>query len=251
MTICIGVLSTNRFESLKRLLSSIRKYYEDIDIKVFDDSSVEKNKNSTLCSNYDCEFIDTGVLVGVSKNSNILLNKLCSYDYKVMINNDVEILKKGWVELYINAIEKTKIHCFTFRQLGLWGACKQNESGKRPDERYNVNGICVSKINKDPHGAFMFFDKLAHNTVGYFDTKNFSGYGRSHHLWCISMGLSGIQPEGFYDLCDSNEYIKIHNEKCVTNPSKRLEDYKRNSEKYKQVLHDIKIGNRDIYTPYE
>ena len=251
MSIGIGILSTDRIECTKRLLESIKKYTsKDINVHIFDDSSEKKFEVHKLIKKYKYEFNNTGKRIGIAKNSNMLLKRLEEYDYKVMLNNDVEILKKGWIDSYIDAIEKTSIHCFTHRQLGLWGACKDGENNKRPDIRSEVNGVKIATVQSEPQGAIMIFDKLAHESVGYYDSKTFNGYGRSHHLWCICMGLSGIQPEGFHDIHNSNEYIKTHNVKSITQFKKRISDYMRNKQLYKEVINNIKNKKRKVYTPF-
>lgn len=251
----IAILSTDRHQTLKRLVDSIEQFSKissEFQIYVIDDS---KEKNLTaiknVCNKDWINLKHTGERIGVAKNTNFALETLEPFPYKLILNNDVEILKPGWQFMYPFAIIKTGYHCFCHRQLGLWGACKEGEDEKRPDKRSIVNGIPLATIQQKPHGAVIAFDKKMHNTVGYYDSDVFRGYGMSHHFWTVLAGISGIQPYGFHDVAFSNDYFYVHNEKSVTPQTQRILDYRRNQELYNEEVEKVKDGKRAIYTPFK
>jgi hypothetical protein len=245
----VAILSTDRSNCLLRLLQSIKEHppKRTIDIFIVDDSSSPNLTESVSRSVGIGKFIHTGHRIGIAKNTNAAIDILLPYDFKIILNNDVSILSNDSFLLYPAATLSTDYHLWSFRQLGLWGACREGESDKRPDVRTNVNGIGIATVQEFPQGAILAFDRLVFETIGYFD-ESFTGYGYSHHLWVNAFGYSKLQPRGFHDLSLSNNYFKVYNEECCTPHKKRIEDYQRNAELYKQHLQDIISGNRSIFT---
>lgn len=247
-----GIISTDRNNCLERLLKSIdiNTHMNDrYEFFVVDDSSVEKETNRKTVEKYDwCKFYDTGNRIGIARNSNEALKRMKDLDYGFLINSDVEIKKYMWELKYTNAMIRTGLHCMCFRKLGLWGACQMGGSDSKPDVRENILGIEIAKVMDKPQGAFIVFDKEHFETVGYFN-ENLKSYGYSHWLWTILSGISGIQPEGFFDIGNSNDYVNVHDEKCITPQKERLDSYKRNRKIYNQILNDIKQGKMEIYNP--
>lgn len=247
----IGILSTDRPNFLGRLIVSLKKYTETpCDIIVYDDSSIKKRECRKIAKQLRCSFLDTGKRIGIAKNTNRLLLGLKDYDYKVMFNNDVEILKKGWETAYIDAMNKTNIHCFCFRQLGLWGACKEGEDNKKPDKRFEYNNTELAVIGEYPQGAMLFFDKLTHEKVGYYDAELFKSYGMSHHDWSHRISLSGIQPKGIYDIGNSNEYLKVYPVESITPFNEKNKIYRINQELFRKKKIELDRGLKDIYVEY-
>jgi len=249
MSIGVAILSTDRSHCLKRLLDSIQEYTETQDLNVFvlDDSS-KPTVCEYICNAYPwVNFIHTGNRIGIANNTNHAMTHLMDYDYKIIMNNDVEVLKNGWMDLYPNAMKKTGIHHFNFKQIGLWGA----GTSKRPSIVQSINGVDVDTIQTDPQGAIIIYDQLAFDTVGYFDSNVFQSYGKSHWMWTFSIHESRIQIDGIHDLVGSNQYFKVHDEKCTTPSKERFASYKRNSDTFKEEFHKLQQGKRPIYTPWE
>ena len=201
----IGVLSYNRLECLHRVLQSIRRHTDLSRTTVFvsdesDDDSVREYLNEI-----GDMIVITGNRLGVAGNSNRLLRCLARFRYKILLNDDVEILGRGWDNHYFLAMEKTGFHHFCYRQKGIYGA--SSSDGAQSD----VNGLRVQTITEKPHGAVMAFDHKAFVTVGYFD-ESFGVYGMEHVDWSNRVSLSGIQPPGFHDVLGSDSYFRIHGE---------------------------------------
>jgi len=180
------------------------------------------------------------------------MKAIAEFPFKIIMNNDVEVLRMGWEYTYPLAMRQTGFHHFCFRQLGMWGASNGNKepNQKRPDERKKVNNREIATIHESPQGAILAYDQLAFNTVGYFDSNIFSGYGRSHHLWSFRVSVSGIQPEGIHDIAVSNDFFKVHDEDCTTPPKQRLEDYRRNTKIFDDEMEKLRNGERPVYVSY-
>ena len=249
----IAVLSTDRPHCLLSFLNSVEQNSNKTKVIVIDDSkNCDKTHEVSNRFNFTT-FIHTGNRLGIAKNTNHALDALSKFEYKIIFNNDVIIKKQGWEFLYPLSIKKTGIHCFSYRQLGLWGACKDGGSGKRPDKRWvhkSEDGSCttIATVEEQPQGAIIAFDKLAFETVGYYDIK-FESYGYSHHFWCKMIGMSGIQPEGYHDLPYSNEYFEVKDEPCTTPTGERIKYYAINKEIFKQEVAKVKSKVRGYYTP--
>ena len=253
----IGILSTDRFECLSRLVVSISRYTDKKDLKstpvfVFDDSSKQKDTIKNLCKKYPwLKFVDNGSRIGVANNTNKALDELSCFDYMLIFNNDMEVLKKGWINLYQDAMDKTGFHHFCFRQLGLWGACRAGEKGRgkvRPDVIHEYEGIKIATIKEKPQGALLALSKKAFETVGFFNT-NFPIYGGSHHLYSYRIWYSGIQPEGIHDLANSNEYFKVHDVPSVTPQGERIKLYREALKRLEEELRRVRGGEGIYYEP--
>lgn len=208
--IAIGILSYNRLNCVKNLLSTIREHTDLNKVTVFvSDESTDIEVKNWLRGQDDIIFIDNDHRLGVSGNSNRLLKCLSRFKYCFLLNDDVEIKSKKWIDFYINAHKRTGIHHFCFRQYGLIGASASE--GRLID----VNDIQLQVIDKKPHGAMLFYTNEAFEKVGYFD-EGWGLYGMEHVDWSNRVGLSGIQDRGFYDVVGSNNYLTITKAQCST-----------------------------------
>ena len=245
----ITILSTNRSRCLERLVYSMEKcgINDNIDVFVLDDSPEGKIKRCIrrFCTKRSwIRYKNTGNMIGIVNNSNNALEILKPYEYKMMLNNDVEILHKDWWNVYFDAMEDTGIHHFCFQQQGMWGHGKK----QRPHIIQEINGIKVRTIKEKPMGAILTFDKLAQDTVGFYDTI-FPRYGMSHHDWTNRVSLSGIQINGIHDLAESNKFFKIHNEQSCTERSVRLNMYEDAIKIYNHVKGNMKRINIENKSP--
>ena len=214
---------------------------------VMDDSESHiKTKVLAACDRNWVQYCDTGERIGVAKNTNQAMKALEPYEYKIIFNNDVDVLKRNWAFFYPISMIKTGFHHFCFQQEGLWGA----GTVKRPEKVWNHKGCTIKTIQNYPQGAILAYDRVAAETVGFFDAKNFKSYGFSHHLWSHSISESKIQPEGIHDIIRSNDYFCVHDELCSTPTIERIESYARNRVIFLRELKKIRENKRDIYTPY-
>lgn len=237
----IGILSFNRLNSLKRLINSIRKHTDLSRTTVFvSDESTDKSVKEWLSQQNDIVSILNNANIGIAGNTNRLLNCLKRFRYKILLNDDVEVINNGWDRFYFEAIDDTKYHHFCFRQNGLYGA----DTSKCT--KSNINGRVIRTIHDKPHGAVMAFDDEAFSKVGYFD-EGMKNYGMEHVDWSNRVGLSGLQPMGFHDIDGSDQYFIIHNERSViSNKGKFLRENKSLYERYKDDKSRIYVSSSPI-----
>jgi GT2 family glycosyltransferase len=205
----VGILSYNRLNSLQRLVGSIRKYTDLSRTTVFiSDESDDHRVKEWLSHQHDMVVMHSQGRLGISGNTNRLMNCLKRFRYKIILNDDVEILARGWENFYAESISKTAFHHFCYRQEGLYGATP------REGKTRNVNGCVVHTIDNKPHGAVIAFDDAAFNKIGYFD-ESLSQYGMEHVDWSNRVSISGIQAPGFHDVIGSERFFHIHREQSV------------------------------------
>lgn len=199
----VGILSYNRLPSLQRLLDSIRQHTNLKRTTVFvSDESTDPSVKQWLNQQTDIVVIDNPSRIGVAGNSNRLLRCLSRFKYKLLLNDDVLVLKQGWEKFYFDSMVHTGMHHYCYRQVGVYGA--RSEDAKVTD----VAGIPISTINDKPQGSIMAFDQKVFETVGYFDER-FGIYGMEHVDWSRRVSQSGVQGPGYHDVVGSNAYFSI------------------------------------------
>lgn len=247
MNIGIAIINTDRPECLSRLLKSIEKYTDSHILNnkiIISDDSKNVNKINSIISKFSFTTLQhNGERIGVAKNTNFAMSLLKDKDICFIFNNDCEILQTQWIDVYVEAMEKTKIHHFCFQQEGIWGA----GTHRRPETKSVINNIEIKTLYNYPQGALLIYDSLAFQTVGYFDSLSFTGYGKSHWDWSNRVSESGIQLKGFHDIIGSNKYIRVHDEPSVTEAFKRAYDYKKNTSLYEELVKKLKNKTRSLY----
>ena len=233
----IGILSYNRLGSIQRLIDSIRKYTNLRRTTVFvSDESTSTDVKEWLAQQSDIVCLLNDQRLGVAGNSNRLLRCLSRFKHKLLLNDDVEILSKGWDSFYFDAMHKSGMHHFCFRQLGIYGASGHNET------QSDRKGLPIRTVLDKPQGSIMAFDALAFDTVGYFDER-FGIYGSEHVDWSKRVAQSNIQIPGYHDVVGSEKYFKIWNEESA------VEDRTLHFAKSKEIYHKIIAENRIHVSP--
>lgn len=201
----IGILSYNRVDSLRRLVDSIRNYTDLTNTTVFisDDGSTDPATSRYLDEIADAHFviIKNSQNIGVAGNNNRLIRCLSRFEYGLLLNDDVEILQAGWDNFYPEAFRQTGMHHFQHRQTGIYGA----ELG----EVYGKGGIDLRVVTERPQGAILAFTRHMLIKCGYFN-EAFGQYGMEHVDWSMKAYEFGLQESGFYDVCGSEDYFKLH-----------------------------------------
>lgn len=224
----VGILSYNRLHSLKRLIKSIRQHTDMSKTTIFvSDESTDKNLKSWLTKQKDIVPITNDKRLGVAGNTNRLLRCLDRFKYKILLNDDVEVLRTGWDKLYPAAMEKLKYHHFCMRQPGLLEV-------KRDNKVRTVEDVSIETITDKPHGAVMAFDDVAFEKVGYFD-EQYGLYGIEHVDWSNRISMSGIQPPGYHDLVGSDNFFKIHKEQSAIPSAERTRSLKASRDKFAEI----------------
>jgi GT2 family glycosyltransferase len=229
--IAVGILSHNRLIFLKPLVESIRRTRDrdDIDIYVGEDSSPNDRSGCRdwLENQTDiCVMLNTPAPLGVAANSNVLLEAMKDYEWKFLLNDDLDIIKHGWTRIYIDMMPKAGLHHCCL-DVPMFGRIRVTQ--------VNLNGVDCLKITEKPQGHFLVFDQKAFQTVGYFDEKLFPGYGFEHVDWSNRVSMSGIQPPGIWDIVGARSFILSRGHK--TDATKRKQ-YMANLPNWEKVRDD-------------
>jgi GT2 family glycosyltransferase len=229
----VGILSYNRLSVLQRLINSIRRFTDLSRTTVFvsDDGSPDQHVREWLSHQKDIVTLNNKHRVGISANSNRLLNCLSRFKHKIILNDDVEILNTNWERFYFEAMEKTGYHHFCYRQHGLYGASQDDGHRKK------VGGMIISTVQEKPHGAVMAIDDAAFKRIGYFD-EDLDNYGMEHVDWSNRVGLAGLQPKGFHDVIGSERFFKIYRERSAFVQKGRC--LRENKAKYERLRNNSK-----------
>jgi len=231
----VGVLSFNRFSSLKRLIDSIKTYTDLKRTTIFisDDNStdeatikyldrLEKQPNFVVLRNSQN--------LGIADNSNRLLQCLSRFSHGLLLNDDVEVLQFGWEYFYSKAARQTGFHHFSYYQPGVYGASEPTDFLVRG----NLN---LKSISERPHGAILSFTNEMLDKCGGFNNK-YGQYGMEHIDWSLKPHEFGLQESGFYDVSGSQDYFVVHpEESAVKNRGPMLK-------KAKEIHRSRKASNR-------
>jgi len=228
----VGILSYNRLKSLKHLISSIRKNTNLRRTTVFvSDESTDESVWSWLKEQKDIVVIHNN-RAGIAANTNRLLRCLARFRHKLILNDDVEVLRPGWDEFYFKAMQKTGLHHFCYRQEGIYGATHIKPG---PNQ--------VITIQNKPHGAVLALDDEAFNKVGYMD-ENFGVYGMEHVDYSDRIARVGLTPPGYHDFAGSGGYFKIYDD--PTSDEHKHENFKKAQEYYCKIREN---NNRKYVEP--
>ena len=207
----VGILSYNRYESLKRCIDSVLAYTDLTKTTVFisDDASNDERTLSYLESlkqNGNLVIINNTRRLGVAGNSNRLLRCLKRFDYGILLNDDVQVTKEGWEHFYPKAMSATGYHHFVQKHDGVYGSRSGSES--------IVKNVKMIRIDDKPQGAVLAFTHQMLKTCGYFD-ESYGLYGMEHVDWSSRPAEFKMQPHGFYDIDRSSEYFFLNKEESA------------------------------------
>jgi glycosyltransferase involved in cell wall biosynthesis len=237
----VGILSYNRLPSLQRLIESIRNHTDLKRTTVFvSDESTNQDVKTWLNLQQDIIVVDNPSRLGVAGNSNRLLRCLSRFKHKIMLNDDVLVLKTGWEKFYADAMATTGMHHFCYRQNGVYGARAEDITTS------NSNGLTLKTIKDKPQGSIMAFDQKAFDTVGYFDER-FGLYGMEHVDWSRRLSQSNIQLAGFHDVAGSENYFAISkDESAVEQRGQHLSDARNLYTQIAQEQNRTYVASTDI-----
>lgn len=215
----VGILSFNRAGSLRRLIDSVLKHTDLRRTTVFisDDASTDPATVAyldDLARNPNFVVLKNDNRLGIAGNSNRLLRCLSRFRYGLLLNDDVEVLRNNWEHFYSQAMVKSGLHHFAYRQNGVYGATR--------GEAVQVGGLNCVKVMEKPHGAVLAFDQEVLKTAGYFD-ESYGLYGMEHVDWSQRIWEVGLQEPGFFDAVGSDESFRLHpDNSAVAERSKHL-----------------------------
>lgn len=246
----VGILSYNRIDCLKRLINSIRAHTDLSRTTIFisDESDNISQEDANWLNSLQDIVVIRNSRIGIAGNSNRLLNCLSRFKYKILLNDDVEILNSGWENFYIDAMLKSGIKHFCYRQVGVYGA--QNGS------RTKINNFDLNVIHEKPHGAVMFFDDSIFKEIGFFD-ESFGLYGMEHVDWS-ERAASAQRQSGFFDAPGSDRFFKIHSEATSSsnkaehlNKAKQLYSKIKGTRKYVHASNNSNVNGISVIIPFQ
>jgi len=207
----VGILSFNRPKSLRRLVNSIvgTTDLQKTTVFISDDGStdVELHRYFTkLEKTNNFVILRNRTRLGIAGNSNRLLRCLQRFPSKLLLNDDVEVLAKGWEHFYFNTMYNTGLHHFCLNQPGVYGA---SEGVKQP-----MRDKLLIRVDVRPHGAVMALDDRAFAKVGYFN-EAFGYYGMEHVDWSTRVAAAKLQPPGYWDVDGATKYFRIHSDRSA------------------------------------
>lgn len=198
----IGITTKDRPELLKALLDSIYNHTDMSNILLhIEDDSIER--------------------LGVAKRKNNCLRALKDCDYVFLMDDDIEIVKDGWVEFFTS----TGIDHLMYLDRSFHRYIKDN-------------------IYADCGGVLLFMTRKAIEKVGAFDEK-FDIYGFEHADWSSRFYED---KEGYISLLGTEQYIYSHdystpNHKSSITDEEKRKCIKNNWDKF------FKSEIKDIYLP--
>jgi glycosyltransferase involved in cell wall biosynthesis len=209
VTIGIGVTTFRRPEMLQKCLDSIRKhtFMDGVTIYVADDSNER---------------------LGVSKRKNECLRALKGCDYIFLLDDDVEIIKDGWIEFFVNNAGNNHVMFL---------------SDKLHNYSHNSEVYEKIRIYRDCGGVFMYIPKCALEYVGAFDEK-YEFWGMEHCDWSMRYADGFkifMMLEGTENYIYSEDYSNPNHKSSITNEEKNLL-FKKNFPKFAK-------GIKSIYLP--
>lgn len=204
----VGILSYNRKTSLQRLINSI---LANTDLKrttifISDDGSTDQGLLSyldELSNSGNFVVIKNKNRIGIAGNTNRLLRCMARFAYGLILNDDVEIIGRGWDTFYPEAMTRSGMHHLIYRQKGVYGA--------KIGEDCIIRNVAMRVVKDKPHGAVLAFTNTMLNECGFFD-ESYGLYGMEHVDWSQKAWEFKLQPSGFYDVVDSDKYFKLHPE---------------------------------------
>jgi len=204
----VGILSYNRLNCLRRLVTSIRRNTDLNKTTIFisDDASTDPELSAyldELKSSGDLVIMKNDQRLGVAGNSNRLLRCLSRFKYAILLNDDVEVLDPGWEYFYAKALEQTGMHHFMMRQPGVYGA--------KEGTAVICGGLTLNRVDDKPHGAILAFTHLMLSKCGFFNEK-YGLYGMEHIDWSAKAWEFDLQPRGFFDVGGSSRFFMLHNQ---------------------------------------
>jgi len=245
----VGILSYNRVDSLKRLINSIIKYTDLNKTTIFiSDDCSDKDDMVQYLSEMPNNFviIKNDERLGISGNSNRLLKCLSRFNNCLLLNDDVEVLSHGWEYFYSTVMSKTKLGHMVFRQPGIYNATNKGEIAQ-------INNINLNVVYEKPHGAILAYTNSYFQKCGYFDQR-YGLYGMEHVDWSSRGSRLNIQPDGFYDIEESSNYFRIHNDNSsISNKTELLNKAKRvfdGSRLNSYVDSDVKVPSVSYVVPF-
>ena len=190
----IGITTKDRPHLLKELVDSIHKYTDMTNAVLhIEDDSIDR--------------------LGVAKRKNNCLRALKDCSHVFLLDDDVKIIKDGWIEFFI----ESKQEHLLFLNRGL------HQKKAIEDNLFNENKLKYTvEYYHDCGGVFLFMTKEVIEKVGAFNEK-FTPYGFEHCEYSIRiLGEHGNYPmlKGTDEYIFANDYSTPNHKSSITDAEK-------------------------------
>lgn len=182
---------------------------------------------------------------GVHHQFNTIIKHLESipFDCCFKCDDDIEFIKPGWDQLYINAIQAS----------GYQHLCHFDPYW-RPEKNLKKtvkSGSLISYCKPiDVQGAFFTLTPEVLKKVGYMDTTNFGFRGVGHIDYTLRACRAGFNhPEHPFDVINSNAYIKHQTHEYHSALDKHIQGALENDAASERKYELLKDASR-LYVPY-
>ncbi|NJB67551.1 ADP-heptose:LPS heptosyltransferase/glycosyltransferase involved in cell wall biosynthesis/SAM-dependent methyltransferase [Desulfobaculum xiamenense] len=216
-----AITTYNRLDYLKdcveSFLATCNKNYDWLVI-VADDGSDESVAQylDQIDSPFDIYFIRNKRRYCVGQTNTIFaLSQLLGFDIGFKVDDDVLFTRKGWDDLYLNAMEKSNYQhlCYMNYNHFLWNRKREDPDYTMPGKVADESGACEAICNAYKcMGAFFTFTPDLIDKVGSCDESNFPIRGQWHidlSIRCCRAGFNRF--DTFFDAKGSNDYIELQN----------------------------------------
>jgi len=195
----VGICSYRRPVAARRLYDRIRETADAEVVACSVDDDVPEVRRYLPLAVDGCVLIH-GPCRGVASNKNRLLGLLMEEgcDRIVIIEDDVEILRPGWLDLFTRALDDTGYHHLELL----------HEDYQEDITNWSTyEGTVIGYAGPRRSGSFMISTRLCVSTVGGYDTV-FGRYGCEHIDRAIRAGLSGMCPKVATHVSGAETYLR-------------------------------------------
>jgi len=138
--------------------------------------------------------------MGIPVNKNRLIKHLKNNDVLFIIEDDIGILKKGWVDLYLTAIQETGYQHMNYIVKGYRDFIDPNKIKKYKSVSLGWTGPYVS-------GVMMVISKHCLRSVGGIDER-YKVYGYEHADYSRRCKMSNLYPQDHFHVMEATSYFE-------------------------------------------
>lgn len=207
MNLVLAVTTYNRRQQLERLVTTFlatRSKTHQWQLIIADDGSQDTTASfiESLSAKEHVTFIKNN-RKGIHQQTNSIIKELekIEFDLCFKADDDIEFLRAGWDELYIQAIRESGYDHLCHFDLS-W---RPEKNLATPFRRGHLVSYCEGK---DVQGAFYTLTPAVIKSVGYMDTANFGFRGVGHIDYTLRACRAGFNEiDHPFDVAESNDYV--------------------------------------------
>jgi GT2 family glycosyltransferase len=212
MNIGIGVCSYRRPELATNLCKSILDTIDKSEYNITTVCSLDDTNTAGyewISKNFNLIYGDNK---GISKNKNRIIKHLYNNDFIFIAEDDIVFFKKGWLDLYLRAIEVTGFQHFNFI-LPIY-----RDNIKRT---IKYDDITIGDSGPYVNGVLMVMSKKCLDLVGGFDDR-YDRYGYEHVNYTNRCTKAGLYPDFNMHVMQTSKYLDwVASTSCLSEEDKQ------------------------------